>query len=720
MKVAERDVKFFSRGVQEKREYTVSQSAAIMNLLADSLYNDKVAAPIRELSTNALDGHTVAGNKETPFDVYLPTYDNLEFKIRDYGCGMTYEQLSTMYTEYGNSDKTHSNDFNGCMGIGSKSPFAYAASFTTTSYRNGKMCQCVNAKNRAGLPELSFFTVNAPTTEPDGIEITFSVKREDVYKFKNAAERIYRYFPTMPNIKRGTCDIEPLSYVFEGDNWKIYSDTEGSYAVMGYVAYPIESKHFQDDKGEKFTNRWDRYGSTPESMVLDLGIELNFEIGEVEMSASREGLQYTKRTIEAIKKRLANILDFIKEEIDKQFVECETLWDARMKYKDFNNGKMNKLKRATAAQKAEFDGVDLSQAVNIRSGNIPGCRVIELRHRNRTSYYGRGSSDIIKEDWPYSVEVPVTAQANTVQFYEKDMKNGHIAACRRVFDADQELKRIYLVSFNDDTARDTFIKHVGIKPSLLKKVSSVPRVKNSPKGKVKRENVFTLDLDRIKARTTISSNARFAKDWWNKAEVDIDDGGIFLELNSFKCRDSKGVEYNSSSVAQVCKALVNLGVDIDDVYGIKTAVVSKYRKHKEWQDFFEWAEEKTKEIIDNKGIADKYADVTEFNKFRNTRKYNEVVKNLDSTSDLFKFKEMIDEMEKEHDKHHKDCYEVTTITDVLPIDNTIGKPKYNLEEEEDKIIEKYPMIELFDAWSLSYGDTSRTVSDYVKFVDSHS
>ena len=70
MKLVEKNLDFHSRGVQSKAEYKVSSSTKLMDMLSNMLYSDKIAAPIRELSTNAWDAHIMSGNTSVPPDVY--------------------------------------------------------------------------------------------------------------------------------------------------------------------------------------------------------------------------------------------------------------------------------------------------------------------------------------------------------------------------------------------------------------------------------------------------------------------------------------------------------------------------------------------------------------------------------------------------------------------------------------------------------------------------
>ena len=150
MLLADKTFETHHKGIASTNQFSIQTSSKMFHILSNSLYSDKVMAVIRELSTNALDAHISAGNKN-PFKVTLPTSANPLFMVRDYGTGLSQADMESLYTTYGASNKNNSNDFVGCLGLGSKSPFAYSKSFTTTSYFNGKKYTYVAAIGADGV-----------------------------------------------------------------------------------------------------------------------------------------------------------------------------------------------------------------------------------------------------------------------------------------------------------------------------------------------------------------------------------------------------------------------------------------------------------------------------------------------------------------------------------------------------------------------------------------
>jgi HSP90 family molecular chaperone len=180
--------------VGEIGEFRIRNSAKAFNILSSGLYANKVRAIIRELSCNAVDSHVAAGKTETPFDVHLPNQLEPWFSIRDYGTGLSHEQVTNIYTTYFESTKTNSNDFIGALGLGSKSPFSYTDNFTVTAIKDGTKGIYSAFINDSGVPSIAKMGEET-TEEPAGVEIKFSVSdRYDFSKFQDEARVVYTYF----------------------------------------------------------------------------------------------------------------------------------------------------------------------------------------------------------------------------------------------------------------------------------------------------------------------------------------------------------------------------------------------------------------------------------------------------------------------------------------------------------------------------------------------
>lgn len=119
--------------VKETGQFRIRNSAKAFSILSSGLYANKIRAIIRELSCNAYDSHVAAGKSTEKFLVHLPNTFEPYFSIRDYGTGLSHDQVVNIYTTYFESTKTASNEFIGALGLGSKSPFSYTDNFTVVA-----------------------------------------------------------------------------------------------------------------------------------------------------------------------------------------------------------------------------------------------------------------------------------------------------------------------------------------------------------------------------------------------------------------------------------------------------------------------------------------------------------------------------------------------------------------------------------------------------------
>jgi len=154
--VSRKDIKVRKSDTFVSSDFRIESSPEAFRILSDGLYSDKIRAVIRELSTNAVDACVEAGTLDTGgYVIHLPNTLEPSFSIRDYGTGLTHEEVIGLYTTYFGSNKTHSNKFTGQLGLGSKSPFAYTDSFTVTSWTDGSK-RCYNAHiSAAGYPAIA-------------------------------------------------------------------------------------------------------------------------------------------------------------------------------------------------------------------------------------------------------------------------------------------------------------------------------------------------------------------------------------------------------------------------------------------------------------------------------------------------------------------------------------------------------------------------------------
>lgn len=304
--------------VGEIGEFRIRNSAKAFGILSSGLYANKIQSLIRELSCNAVDSHIAAGKDMTPFDVHLPNTLEPWFSIRDYGVGLTHDEVTNIYTTYFESTKTSSNLFTGCLGLGSKSFFAYTDNASITAIKNGRKGVYTAFINEVGVPSIALM-MEEDTDEPTGVEVKFAVNdRNDFERFRQEARTVFTHFTLLP-VVTGNSNFQFATLDYESKNiipgvHALRRAGSHSVAIMGNVAYPIDIPRSDATLGDLRS-------------LLNCGLVIHFAIGELDFQPSREGLSYIPRTVESIKKKLEAVTVALTKVLAKEADAIPNLWE---------------------------------------------------------------------------------------------------------------------------------------------------------------------------------------------------------------------------------------------------------------------------------------------------------------------------------------------------------------------------------------------------------
>lgn len=178
-------------------QFSIKQSPVMFDILSNKLYSNPILAIVRELITNAYDSHVVANTLDIPITIKEPSYGSQELVIRDYGTGLSKEDIIKIYTTFFNSTKCNDNNLTGGFGLGSKTPFAYTDTYEVNSYYNRTLTKYILFKNN-GLPTITEVGSES-TDEHNGLEIIIKmIEYKDISLFNNA---ITDYLLANPEIK---------------------------------------------------------------------------------------------------------------------------------------------------------------------------------------------------------------------------------------------------------------------------------------------------------------------------------------------------------------------------------------------------------------------------------------------------------------------------------------------------------------------------------------
>jgi hypothetical protein len=182
--------------------------------------------------------------------------------------------------------------------------------------------------NDEGLPVLKL-QGESETTEHVGLEINVSVRDSDYDAFRSAVKKQLCFFAIKPKLLNNRNDITFDDLNKKGDinidmdGIRVYNGgyncaVKGIWIVQGGVGYPLSIEQLGD---------LDTYTKTFAEGIRDNGAVLHFPIGQIEVTASREGISYTDKVREGIVKRLKETAALICKEALNDIRQEKTLWN---------------------------------------------------------------------------------------------------------------------------------------------------------------------------------------------------------------------------------------------------------------------------------------------------------------------------------------------------------------------------------------------------------
>jgi len=229
---------------------------------------------------------------------------------------MSRERVTKTYSKYFESTKRNDNNQIGGFGIGGKTPLAYTESFfLITVFDNVKYTY--NIYKGKSSPVLELLSQNK-TNERNGTTVKVPIRGTDVYTFESEIIKQLYYFENV--VFEGFSERVKNSYkIYEGQNFLFRgNDYSMVHVCLGRVAYPIN---------------FDLLGDDIKAREWNVPIALKFNIGEINVTASREAIDYTSET----KKLLANKLNQVKKELVSMLEQQHKSLDSLEQYYRLEN-----------------------------------------------------------------------------------------------------------------------------------------------------------------------------------------------------------------------------------------------------------------------------------------------------------------------------------------------------------------------------------------------
>jgi hypothetical protein len=606
--------------VSGTNEFRIRNSSKAFSILSSGLYANKIKAIIRELSCNAYDSHIAAGKKDVPFDIHLPNRIEPWFSIRDYGTGLDADQVKTIYTTYFESTKTHSNDFVGALGLGSKSPFSYTENFSVTTVKDG-MCWIFSAfVNEQGIPSIALMN-SFESTEPNGVEIKFAVdNKEDFYKFESEAANVFVWFDVVPDVSGCSTFVAALDSARRRDrsiqfnekdiipgvhvlsNPYVTSNIKCSFALMGNICYPIEVPNAKTNLGDLHT-------------LLDCNLLIEFNIGEIDFQASREGLSYNSLTITSIKNKLQKLSDSLYEKFKIKIAEHESnVWNtakflvsisshniwmsSAIKYLTDNPNPLCKIGSTYYNRGVIY--YDQSPSVDFQKANDLNINIRVFEKRYGKIKYPRFYNNII-----------VVSPTGANQFFVNDTNVGALERCKRhVLDSSSFKEGIFFVLEKIDKTKemdlDSFFDILHNPPKEW--IQSVSSLNELPK-RTRNRDVTVLKL--------VEGRKSYYKDNFTWTDVgslsNINDSSkkfYYIPVSGFTAIS----EYVSDfKLIYSLMKRTNVFKDCSTIYGIRKADMENIKNNSNWiniEDHIISILESNKEVMKNTYLYLKFDGAT--------------------------------------------------------------------------------------------------------------
>ena len=691
-------------------EFRIRNSAKAFNILSSGLYANKIRAIIRELSCNAVDSHTAAGKVDTPFDVHLPNTIEPWFSIRDYGTGLSNDQVTNIYTTYFESTKTDSNDFIGALGLGSKSPFSYTDNFTVTAIKNGKKGIYTAFINEKGVPSIALMT-ETDSNEPNGVEVKFSVNdRYDFDKFLQEARLVYKYFKLRPVIHGAK------SFTFIDPEYKDRDIIPGvhhvddpylrSIAIMGNIAYPIEVPQADTTLGDLRS-------------LLRCKLVMEFDIGELDFQASREGLSYIPSTIQAIKNKLEKLNNQLAIHIANEADKIANYWD-RADYLEYKVGTdlwREAVKKYVTDTK--FPLADPSHSYSYLFLKPMTFKVTDLEEKYNIvirAFTKDRSNDKCFNISTHSEMDAVSKQyvscwkiipSTTVDFVVTDTKRGAFERSkyhyRKTFDRSQRRTdvQVFVLEAKDKSKpmlTKKFFKDI-YNPTRVFNASDLLEKERASGGNWGKASILELQP---------STNRRNYNEMvWGKAgeagSFDSKQTYYYVAMSGWTALD---IPFND--IKEFHTALTLSGMFHGTIYGVRKSDIENIKTQKNWVDLNSFVKSKlTKLDMSNvMGVVKEAIDFRSFFKYVN--------KDLNTDSPYYKLYTEFKDV-KEGGSNRRTYLERLIKAYGLTIDNKVDPQalivKY--QKEVEKLKQRYPMLLHIS----SYGATISDVVDYINMVD---
>lgn len=273
----------------------------LFEVLSKRLYSNPEGTIVREITSNCFDSH-VEAEVEKPVVIKF-TYDEgcTFMSFFDFGVGLSPDRIKKVYMNYFSSTKRQTNTQIGGFGLGSKSPLSYTNSFfIITQFQGSRRTYLMS--QAAQKPTLELLLEEECPVDENGTEVKIPLKNHsDIERFcKEIQDQLFYFDNVFVSDDRTrsngySIDVKSLNeyqvFNFKTFKFRPQSNTKAKmHLVIDKVTYPIDFEQLK----------------TSEILIP---IAVKFEIGELEVTPSRESVLYNDAAVKLINQRINEVFD---------------------------------------------------------------------------------------------------------------------------------------------------------------------------------------------------------------------------------------------------------------------------------------------------------------------------------------------------------------------------------------------------------------------------
>lgn len=663
MIIAEKNPPVIKSGIGTESHFNIKDEnvAHIFSILRNQLYSDKIGAIIREYITNAIDAH-VEANVDRPISVTLPSIFSHEFIVRDYGKGLSPEDMVKIFASYGASTKRESNSFTGMLGIGSKSAFSYTNSFTIISRHEGTETIYTAYIDESNIGTIA--TIHSTPTNESGLSIHISIQKNDFSQFRISIIEFFKYINYRPEFLGAEIQIPEIKIRMKGSSWEVIEYQRERYTkyerevhfVMGNVTYTSTYKTLSNQL--QIDLDW-------LESIHNIDLVVDVPIGKIKPSASRESLEFNDLTKDYLFKKLHDIKLELGKIIREKFEECKSDYERHCTAyeldKSFSRLLLPNIKRYILT----IDEYFLSDSIKEEP--------IKIKDISRDSRYLMDKSCVY------------VAQNTRYIVHDRSQKITHIQhRVNEYFETlPSNIKKLVVLKFVTPEQMNNFKNHSSFQGADFVDAGTLS-FQNVAKTALKSEEANIYEFQR-RANLNIES--------WKATHDTMPSDALYIEISNFK---PKHYKENINVVNVIAFLRSAMGINLPAIFGVKTADLKKTVQP-------QWIE--LKDYI-----------VREVNAWKKNNP--ELVRDYEFFKDSNAFqKELIVDFEPwnnlkpnlaSYHRHSSNYSEAENSTSEFGIEIF----KYNPPKEFNDLYERYPFTRAFQC-SMSYCDKIRLV----KYLD---